>query len=140
MGIEQALLDMAKVCFINIFVCLDIQFNEGSNTSVDMKVQILEKIYHSSGNPVNIRLHRRIRELHWIKELGTAAPYGCNDQIKGVGTLSSPSCKHTNILGIFNKQQQRKRSHGHRYYNKRTPQLDSSIDTFVNLIDSIDHM
>ena len=64
--------------------------------------------------------------------------YGCNDQIKGVGTLSSPSCKHTNVLGIFNKQQRRKRSHGHRHYNKKTPQLDSSIDTLVNLIVSID--
>ena len=94
-----------------------------------MKVQILEKIYHSSENPVNIRLHRRLRELHWIKELGTAAPYGCNDQIKGAGTLSSPSCKHTNVLGIFNKQQRRKRSHGHRHCNKKTPQLDSSIDS-----------
>ena len=29
-------------------------------------------------------------------------------------------------------------SHGHRHYNKKPPQLDSSIDTFVNLIDSID--
>ena len=28
--------------------------------------------------------------------------------------------------------------HVHRHYNKRTPQLDSSIDTYVNLIDSID--
>ena len=70
-----------------------------------MKVQILEKIYHSSENPVNIQLHRRLRELYWIKELGTAAPYGCNDQIKGVSTLSSPSCKDTNVLGILNKQQ-----------------------------------
>ena len=25
------------------------------------------------------------RELFWIKELGTAMPYGCNDNIKGVG-------------------------------------------------------
>ena len=58
--------------------------------------------------------------------------------IKGVGTPSSPSCKHTNVLGVFNKQQRRKRSHGHRYYNKKTPNLDSSIDTFANLIDSID--
>ena len=41
-------------------------------------------------------------------------------------------------MGIFNKQQRRKRSHGHWHYNKRTPQLDSSIDTYVNLIDSID--
>ena len=66
-------------------------------------------------------------------------PYGCNDQIKGVGTLSSLSCKDTNILGIFNKQQRRKRSHGHRHDNKKTPQLDSSIDTFTDVIDSIDH-
>ena len=113
-------------------------FRLPGHSVADMKVQILEKIYHSSGNPVNIRLHRRIRELHWIKELGTAALYDCNDQIKEVGTLRIPSCKHTNVLCIFNKQQRRKRSHGHRHYNKRTPQLDSSIDTFVNLIDSID--
>ena len=110
-------------------------FRLPGHSVADMKLQILEKIYHSSGNPVNI--HRKIRELHWIKELGTAAPYGCNCQIKGVGTQSSPSCKHTNVLGIFNKQQRRKRSHGHRHCNKGTPQLDSSIYTFVNLIDSI---
>ena len=81
-------------------------FRLPGNSVADMKVQILEKIYHSSENPVNTQLHRSLQELHWIKELGTAAPYGCNDQIKGVGTLRSPSCKHTNVLGIFNKQQQ----------------------------------
>ena len=85
MGIEQALLKMAKVCFIN--------FRLPGHLVVDVKVQILKKVYHSSENQVNTRLHRRVRELHWIKELGTAAQYGCNDQIKGVGTLSSPSCK-----------------------------------------------
>ena len=113
-------------------------FRLPGHSVADMKVQILEKIYHSSENPLNIRLHRRLRELHWIKELGTAAPCGCNDQIKGNGTISSPSCKHTIVLGIFNKQQRRKRNHGHRHYNKKAPQLDSSIDTFINLIDSID--
>ena len=104
----------------------------------DMRVQILEKIYHSSENPANTRLHQSLRELHWNKELCTAAPYGCNDQIKGVGTQSSPSWRSINVLGIFNKQQRRKRRHGHRHYNKRTPQLDSSIDIYVNLIDSND--
>ena len=39
----------------------------------DMRVPILEKIYHSSENPVNTRFHRRLRELYWIKELDTAA-------------------------------------------------------------------
>ena len=113
-------------------------FRLPGHSVADMKVQILEKIHYSSENPVNIRLHRRLRELHWIKELGTAIPYGCNDQIKGVGTLSSPSCKHTNVLGIFNKQQRRKRSMDIGITTKKTPQLDSRIDTLVNLIDSTD--
>ena len=39
------------------------------NSVADMRIQILEKIYHSSESPVNTRLHRRLRELHWIKEL-----------------------------------------------------------------------
>ena len=112
-------------------------FRLPGHSIADTRIQILEKIYHFSGSPVNTRLHQRLREWHWIKELGTAAPYGCNDQIKGAGTLSRPSCRSTNVLGIFIKQQRRKRSHGHRRYNKRT-QLDSSIDTYVNLIDSID--
>ena len=49
-------------------------FRLPGHSVADMKVQILEKIYHSSENPVNIGLHRRIRELHWIKELSTGAP------------------------------------------------------------------
>ena len=70
-------------------------FRLPGHSVADMKVEILEKIYHSSENPGNIRLHRRLRELHWIKELGTAAPYGCNDQIKRVGTCVA---LHANIL------------------------------------------
>ena len=91
-------------------------FRLSGHSVADMRVQILE---HSSENPVNTRLHRRLQVLHLIKQLGAAAPYGCSDQIKGVGTLGSPSCKRTNVLGIFNKQQRRKRSHGHRHYNKK---------------------
>ena len=40
--------------------------------------------------------------------------------------------------GHFNKQQRRKRSHRLLALQQKTPQLDSSIDTFINLIDSID--
>ena len=52
----------------------------------------------------NTRLHQRIRELHWIKELCTIAHCDCNEQIKDVGTLSSPSHRSTNVFGIFDKQ------------------------------------
>ena len=90
------------------------------------------------GKRVNLTSLRRTRELFWIKELGTAKPYGFNDQIKGVGTLSSISCKKTNIYSLFNKQPRRKRSHGKRHYNKRTPQPDATTSTLVDLVDMIE--
>jgi hypothetical protein len=40
--------------------------------------------------------------LFWIKELGTAMPYGCNDNIKGVGNLSSPGGSEINVMSLFN--------------------------------------
>ena len=97
-----------------------------------------EKINHSSGSPSLSTPLRRERELFWIKELGTAKPYGFNDQIKGVGTLSSTSSKKTNVYTLFNKHQRRKRSHGKRHYNKKAPQPESSIDALITLIDMTD--
>ena len=46
-------------------------FHLPGHSVADMNVQLLEKIYHSSENPVNTRLRRRLRELHWIKAFGT---------------------------------------------------------------------
>ena len=113
-------------------------FHQPDHSVDDMRVQILEKVYHSSENPTLLTSLRRTRELFWIKELGTAKPYGFNDQIKGVGTLSSISCKKTNIYSLFNKQPRRKRSHGKRHYNKRTPQPDATTSTLVDLVDMIE--
>ena len=101
-------------------------------------MQIIEKIYHSSGSPSLSTRLRRERELFWIKELGTAKPYGFNDQIKGFGTLSSTSSKKTNVYTLFNKHQRRKRSHGQHHYNEKAPQPESSIDALIILIDMID--
>ena len=113
-------------------------FHQPDHSVDDMRVQILEKVYHSSENPAPLTSIRRTRELFWIKELGTAKPYGFNDQIKGVGTLSSISCKKTNIFSLFNKQPRRKRSHGKRHYNKRAPQPDVAMSTLVDLVDMIE--
>ena len=69
---------------------------------------------------------------------GTAKPYGFNDQIKGVSTMSSISCKKTSIYNLFNKQLRRKRSHGKRRYNKRAPQPDITMSTLVDLVDMVE--
>ena len=109
--------------------------HQPDHSVINMRVQIFEKIYHSSENPTLLTTIHSTRELFWIKELGTAKPYGFNDQIKGVGTLSSISCKETNIFSLFNKQPRRKRSHGKRHYNKRAPQPDVTMSTLVDLED-----
>ena len=87
-------------------------FHQSDHSVDDMRVQILEKVYHSSENPTLLTSIRRTRELFWIKEVGTDKPYGFNDQIKGVGTLSRISCKKTNIYSLLNKQLRRNRSRG----------------------------
>ena len=97
--------------------------------------QILEKFYHSSENLTLLTSFRRTRELFWIKELGTAKPYGFNDQVKEVSTLISIPCKKTNIYSLFNKKPRRKRSHGKRHYSKRAPQPDVTMSTLVDLVD-----
>ena len=83
-------------------------FHQPAHSVDDMRVQILENVYSSDKPALSTSLHR-IRELQWIKELGTAKPYAFNDQIKGVGTLSSTSCKKTIIYVLFNKHPRRKR-------------------------------
>jgi hypothetical protein len=79
-----------------------------------MKVQIFEKIDHHTNSPMLNTPYRNDRELFWIKKLGTAMPCGCNDNIKGVGNLSSPGCSEINVMSLFNNIPRTKRSHGHK--------------------------
>jgi len=97
-------------------------FNQEDHSILSMRVRILEKIYHHTNSPNLSTPYRRKREEYWIKQLGTAMPYGCNDNISTIGNLSSPACKSVNVLNLFNTSQRRKRSHGHRHQNhSRTP-------------------
>ena len=61
-----------------------LQFHQRDHSMDDMRVQILENIYHSSENLTLLTSFHRARELFWIEELGTAKPYGFNDEIKGL--------------------------------------------------------
>jgi len=89
-------------------------FNNHNHSIVCMKVRIIEKIYHYTNSSKLSRKYREDRELFWIKELGTTLPYGCNDNIKGVGNLSNSHQGNVNSLNLLNSQSRRKRSHGHR--------------------------
>ena len=84
----------------------------------------LEQIYHHANSPILSTPYRTDRELFWIKELGTAMPYGCNDNIKRVRNLSSPGCSEINVMSLFNTIPRTKRSHGHKriqHQNDKNP-------------------
>ena len=91
-------------------------FNQPDHSIVSMKVVIIEKIYHHTNSPTLSTHFRRQREEFWIKILGTASPYGCNDNLSSIGNLTSPSCSNTNVMNLFPSHSRRKRSHGHRHY------------------------
>ena len=91
-------------------------FNQPDHSILSMRVRIIEKIYHRTNNPNLATPLRRQKEDFWIRELGTATPYGCNDKIDGIGILSNPSCNSINVMNVFNAKTRRKRSHGHRHY------------------------
>jgi hypothetical protein len=91
-------------------------FNETDQSILSMRVRISEEIYHRTNNPNLATPLRRQKEDYWIRELGTATPYGCNDKINGIGIMSSATCISVNVMDIFNSTSRRRRSHGHRHY------------------------
>ena len=108
-------------------------FNLPDHSILSLRVRILEKIYHPTNNPNLSTPFRRKREDYWIKQLGTAAPYGCNDHIDSVGNLTSPGCQSVNVLQLFDKTARRRRSHGIRKYNK--PDIhDVSFDALLPFV------
>ena len=117
-------------------------FNLPEHSVLSMKVRILEKIYHPTNSPGLSTPFRRKREEHWIRQLGTAAPYGCNGHIDSIGNLTSPGCQSVNVLNLFDRTSRRHRSHGSRKYNK--PEIHNvSFDgllPFVNLQLGLHHI
>ena len=101
-------------------------FNLPDHSILSMKVRILEKIYHPTNNPSLSTPFRRKREEHWIRQLGTAAPYGCNDHIDSIGNLTSPGCQSVNVLNLFDRTSRRHRSHGSRKYTVYSFEFDQS--------------
>ncbi|KAK3104459.1 hypothetical protein FSP39_002438 [Pinctada imbricata] len=78
-------------------------FDQADHSVLSMKVRILEKIYHPTNNPNLSTPLRRNREEFWIKNLNTAAPYGCNDNISTIGNLTSPGCQSLHEIYDYTK-------------------------------------
>ena len=113
-------------------------FNLPDHYVLSMKVRILKKI----NSPGLSTPFRRKLEEHWIRQLGSAASYGCNDHIDSIWNLTSPGCQSVNVLNLFDRTSRRHRSNGARKYNK--PKIHNvSFDgllPFVNLQSDLRHI
>jgi tripartite motif-containing protein 2/3 len=89
-------------------------FNSPDHCILSMRVRILEKIYHHTNSPTLSTPFPRQREDFWIKTLGTAFPYGCNDNIANVGNLTAPQTVNVNVMRLLPHRERRRSSHGHR--------------------------
>ena len=89
-----------------------------------------------------IIIYHFIREEHWIRQLGPAAQYGCNDHIDSKGNLTSPGCQSENVLNLFDRTSRRHRSHDARKYNKHEIHYVSfdGLLPFVNLQYGLHHI
>ena len=117
-------------------------FNQpGHDRCWTMTVRIIEKMYIHTNISILSKPYRTDRELFWIKELGTAMPYGCNDNIKGVGNWLSPRCSEINVMSLFNTIPRTKRSHGHKRIQhpnvKKASKPRTLQDTFNDLLSNI---
>ena len=54
-------------------------------------------------------------ENHWIRWIGTATRYGCNNNIDGVSIISNLICSSVNLMNRFNYGPWRRWSHEHRH-------------------------
>ena len=73
----------------------------GKQSILSMRVRIIEQIYHRTNNSNIATILRRQKEDHYIRELGTATPYGCNDKIDCICIISSLTCRSVNVMDIF---------------------------------------
>jgi hypothetical protein len=105
---------------INIFnyTSSNVIFQFPDPSILSMKVRILEKIYHHTNSPTLSTPFCRQQEDHWIRNLGTTFPYGCNDNINKVHILTSPLTNNVNVMGLFPNNKRRRCSQGHRSYNR----------------------
>ena len=67
--------------------------------------------------------------------MNTVSPYGCNNNISGVGNLSSSKCSRVNVIKLFPSFQRRKRSHGHIHYYTPSSLNITSLSELVNIFD-----
>ena len=84
----------------------------------------IEEVVLEPSDVISLPSKRLQREEYWYRELCTAYPYGLNDNVKGVGNMSSRSDDGLVVYELFNKQ---KRKFRNRTAHRMRRKVDSRV-------------
>ena len=83
--IDTTSMAIPMLYFISSLICLTILI-------FSMRVSNIERFNKWTHNPSQSR-----KENYWIREMGTAKAYSCNEKIDGVSILSSLQCSSVDV-------------------------------------------
>ena len=86
-------------------------FSSDGHTSDDISIMPIEEVVLEPIDVISLPSKRLQREEYWYRELCTVYPYGLNDNVKGVGNVSSRTDDGLAVYKLFNKQKRKFRNH-----------------------------
>ena len=79
-------------------------FSSDGHTLDDINIMPIEEVVLEPNDVISLPSKRLQREEYWYRELCTVYPYGLNDNVKGVGNVSSRTDDGFVVYELFNKQ------------------------------------
>ena len=76
----------------------------------DISIMPIEEVVLEPSDVISLPSKRMQREEYWYRELCTVYPYGLNDNVKGVGNVSSRTDDGLVVYELFNTQKRKFRN------------------------------
>ena len=85
-------------------------FSSDGHTLDDISIMPIEVVVLEPSDVITLPSKRLQREEYWYLELCTVYPYGLNDNVKGIGNVSSRTDDGLVVYELFNKQKRKFRN------------------------------
>ena len=99
-------------------------FSSDGHTLDDISIMPIEEVVLEPSDVISLPSKRLQTEEYWYRELCTVYPYGLNNNVKGVGNVSSRTDDGLVVYELFNKQ---KRKFRNRTAHRKRRKVDSRV-------------
>ena len=107
-----------------VYIYTIILVSSDGHTLDDISIMPIEEVVLEPNDVISLPSKRLQREEYWYWELCTVYPYGLNNNVKGVGNVSSRTDDGLVVYELFNKQ---KRKFRNRIAHRKGRKVDSRV-------------